>query len=186
MKREFLQGLGLEKEVMDKIMAENGKDIETAKKDYDELKTQFDGVSAKLKGFDGVDVAKLQESVKTLTADLATAQKKHTDEIADRDFQSAVKDAITAAKGRNVKSIMANLDLDVLKASKNQQADIKAAVEAVQKSDAYLVGETRKEPTTAMRVSTGGAHNESGDTPAANTNAQMNALIRGGSQNADD
>ena len=31
MKREFLEGLGLEKEVIDKIMAENGTDIERIK-----------------------------------------------------------------------------------------------------------------------------------------------------------
>ena len=31
MKREFLEGLGLEKEVIDKVMAENGKDIEAEK-----------------------------------------------------------------------------------------------------------------------------------------------------------
>ena len=31
MKREFLEGLGLEKEAIDKIMAENGKDIEAGK-----------------------------------------------------------------------------------------------------------------------------------------------------------
>ena len=41
MKREFLSGLGLEKETVDKIMEENGKDIEQAKSkysDYDDLK----------------------------------------------------------------------------------------------------------------------------------------------------
>ncbi len=41
MKREFLSGLGLEKDTVDKIMEENGKDIEQAKSkysDYDDLK----------------------------------------------------------------------------------------------------------------------------------------------------
>ena len=41
MKRSFLGDLGLEKEVVDKIMAENGKDIENAKADYDELKAEL-------------------------------------------------------------------------------------------------------------------------------------------------
>lgn len=31
MKREFLEGLGIEKENIDKIMAKNGKDIEAEK-----------------------------------------------------------------------------------------------------------------------------------------------------------
>ncbi len=43
MKRDFLSGLGLEKDIVDKIMEENGKDIEQAKvkySDYDTLKEQ--------------------------------------------------------------------------------------------------------------------------------------------------
>ena len=38
MKREFLQELGLEKDVIDKIMTQNGADINAAKQDYDALK----------------------------------------------------------------------------------------------------------------------------------------------------
>ena len=36
MKREFLEGLGLEKDAIDKIMAENGKDIEAGKAKLEE------------------------------------------------------------------------------------------------------------------------------------------------------
>ena len=52
MKREFLQNFKvgdqpLSKEVIDAIMAENGRDIEAAKKpfaDYDHLKTRMDTI----------------------------------------------------------------------------------------------------------------------------------------------
>ncbi len=40
MKREFLKNLGLEDEVIDKIMAENGKDIEKAKGDLEEKRSR--------------------------------------------------------------------------------------------------------------------------------------------------
>ena len=46
MKRNFLEDLGLEKEVVDKIMAENGKDIENAKANYDELKAELKTANA--------------------------------------------------------------------------------------------------------------------------------------------
>lgn len=46
--------------------------------------------------------------------------------------------AITNAKGKNAKAVKALLDVDTLKASKNQAADIKAALEAVQKESGYL------------------------------------------------
>lgn len=42
MKRKFLEELGLEKEVIDKIMAENGNDINAAKADYESLKQQLE------------------------------------------------------------------------------------------------------------------------------------------------
>ena len=41
MKREFLEELGLEKEAIDKVMAEHGKTIQSVKPDdYDDLKTE--------------------------------------------------------------------------------------------------------------------------------------------------
>lgn len=53
-------------------------------------------------------------------------------------FDAKVKDAITAAKGKSAKAIAALLDLDTLKASKNQETDIKAAIEALKKESGYL------------------------------------------------
>ncbi len=42
MKRDFLKGLGLEDEVIDKIMAENGKDIEAHKGNNDKLTSDLE------------------------------------------------------------------------------------------------------------------------------------------------
>ena len=45
MKRDFLEGLKLEADVIDKIMRENGKDIESVKAkyaDYDDVKKQLE------------------------------------------------------------------------------------------------------------------------------------------------
>ena len=53
-------------------------------------------------------------------------------------FDGRIKDAITAAKGRNAKAIAALLDVDALRASKNQEADIRAALEALKKDNGYL------------------------------------------------
>ena len=49
MKREFLEGLKLEKETIDAIMAENGKDIEREKAKTEEEKTQKDLLDRQLK-----------------------------------------------------------------------------------------------------------------------------------------
>lgn len=49
MKREFLEELGLDKEAIDKIMAENGKDIQAEQKKVSQLETENESVKAQLK-----------------------------------------------------------------------------------------------------------------------------------------
>ena len=49
MKRDFLKELGISEDLIDKIMAENGKDIEATKAkyaDYDDIKSQLEGAKA--------------------------------------------------------------------------------------------------------------------------------------------
>ena len=64
-------------------------------------------------------------------------------------FDHALEAAITGAKGRNAKAIRALLDVDTLKSSKNQEADIKAALEAVQKDNGYLFDDGSAPPPYA-------------------------------------
>ena len=120
MTREFLQNFKvgdapLPKEVVDAIMEENGRDIEAAKKPFADY-----------------------ESIK---AQLQTA----TDGL--KAFDGVLKDAITAAHGRNAAAIIGALGAEkvsALKASKDQTADIKAALEGLKKDSGYLFesGET--------------------------------------------
>lgn len=63
MKREFLKELELTDEAIDKIMAENGKDIEgfkskvsTLETERDGLKTQLDEANTQIEGFKELDV----------------------------------------------------------------------------------------------------------------------------------
>lgn len=166
MKREFLQNFKigdqpLTKEIIDAIMEENGRDIEAAKKpfaDYEHIKEQLKTAQDGLKAFDGVDVAKLQGEITTLQGKLTDKDKEWQDKIDGMTFDGKVKDAITAAKGRSAKAIAALLDLDKLRESKDQETDIKAAVEALKKDSAYLfetepvpppyAGGTGKDPVT--------------------------------------
>ena len=49
MEREFLKGLGLEKDAIDKIMAENGRDVEAEKTKAKDLQTQLDTANNTIK-----------------------------------------------------------------------------------------------------------------------------------------
>ena len=53
-------------------------------------------------------------------------------------FDAKIDKALADAKAHNPKLARGALDLDALRASKNQDADIASAIAAVQKSDAYL------------------------------------------------
>ena len=62
---------------------------------------------------------------------------------------SGLMAAITAAKGRNAKAISALLDVEKLKKSTNQDADIKDALEALKKDNAYLFEDDSTPPPYA-------------------------------------
>lgn len=70
MKTDFLEGLGLSKDVIDKIMAENGRDVEAEKAKTAAKAGELSTANQTIKDlkdsvskFDGVDVTKLKEDV---------------------------------------------------------------------------------------------------------------------------
>lgn len=142
MQRKFLEDMGLEKDVIDKIMAENGTDIEKAKHklevERDNYKDSLEIAQNSLKEFEGVDVKELKGKVTQLTADLAQKDNEYKDKIADMEFNSVLDNAISASKAKNSKALKALLDVETLKASKNQAEDIKSAIEAVKAENDYL------------------------------------------------
>ena len=115
MKAEFLQNFKvgdapLPKEVVDAILAENDRDVEAAKKpfaDYESIKEQLTTAREGLKAFEGVDAKDLQGQVAKLTKDLSDKEAEHQAKLAELEFDGALKDAITAARGRSVKAIRA-------------------------------------------------------------------------------
>lgn len=147
MKAEFLKGLGLEQDVVDKIMAENGKDVAAeqakttkAEGERDNYKDQLATATESLEKFKDVDPAAMQSEIENLNKQLKDKDEEYAAKEADRIFSDTVKEAIKSAGGRNEKAVMAMLDMEALKASKNQSEDIKKALETVKESDAYLFG----------------------------------------------
>lgn len=62
------------------------------------------------------------------------------------EFSHALDAAITGAKGKSTKAIRALLDIDTLRSSKNQETDIKAALEALRKDSGYLFDDGKTPP----------------------------------------
>lgn len=145
---EILKDYGLEipeekKADFDKAWKENYRtknEYDKAVNQRDEYKTSLDTVNEKLKEFDGVDVADLKGQITKLQDDLKTQKETYDAKEAERLFTDSVKSAIKEAGGRNAKAVMALLDMDALRESKDQSADIKKALDAAKESDAYLFG----------------------------------------------
>ena len=158
MKREFLQGLQvgdmpLPKEVIDAIMAENGRDIEAVKARY-----------ADSEGAAGAWEEKYNQALAA-----------HRQEMADVVFGHNLEKAILAANGRNAKAITALLDVDALKASENQQTALEEALQALKQECSYLF---RAETPPPYARGTGAAVPEEHKGPATLAGALLEKFER--------
>nr|DAI80599.1 MAG TPA: minor structural protein [Caudoviricetes sp.] len=160
MKTEDLQAKGLSQEQIDYVMAEYGKDINGIKQERDTYKTQLSTAQATLKSFEGVNISELQGKIQTLTT-----------ELAERDFNDLLKSTAEGFKPRDIKAVMPFLDVDKLKASKNQESDIKAALEIVKKEKGYLFQDTSIPRVVAPTPGPGGEKTD-------NTRTQANNALR--------
>ena len=112
MKADFLKGLGLEQDAIDKIMAENGKDVavEQAKttkavSERDNYKDQLATATESLEKFKDVDPAAMQSEIDKLNQQLKDKDAEYAAKEADRIFSDTIKEAIKTAGGRNEKAV---------------------------------------------------------------------------------
>ena len=115
MKREFLEGLGLEKDAIDKIMAENGKDIEAGKAKLEEEQRLRQAAEQAVKDRDKqiadlfkVDAAGLQAEVERLKTENAAAftGRRCTRARDDIALKTCDKGGILKANGKQYKTVI--------------------------------------------------------------------------------
>ncbi|HEM3666986.1 TPA: phage scaffolding protein [Streptococcus suis] len=154
MKREFLAGLGLSDEVIDKVMTEHGK---TVQETQSKLKTAEEELQAKTTDLESANktITELQKS-NSENADLQQQIKDYQQKLADAENKRNAdrKDAfielgLTKAGVRNSKAAKALLDLEKITESDNGFDGFDEQLKALQESDAYLfqVSEDKPEPT---------------------------------------
>ena len=149
MKREDLEALGLSKEQIDKVLDLHHEEYDPVKKDLEQaqedLKSEKEKTSTQsttikdlkkdLEEFKDADVSGMKQKIADLEQDIKEKDENHQKEIADRDFNDILREAITSANGKNAKAITALLDIDTLKASKNQKEDITTALKALTEAE---------------------------------------------------
>ncbi|MBO5130312.1 MAG: phage scaffolding protein [Oscillospiraceae bacterium] len=126
---------------LNKAVAENYKTVAEYEKLNGKLTTMTERATTAentLKGFEGKDfdaITRERDEWKTKHDELIATHQKEAEE---RDFNEALSAAISEAKGRNTKAIMANLDLEKLRGSKNRDKDIKNALDSLRTESGYL------------------------------------------------
>ena len=129
-----------------KTSAEHEKKVTRLTDDLAAEKKRADNAVETLKGFEGKDFD-------SITRERDEWKKKHDEAVADykrqqedREFSSALENAISEAKGKNAKAIMALLDTEKLRGSRNMEKDIKSAIEAVRTESGYLFEDNGGKP----------------------------------------
>ena len=140
-----------------KTVAEHEKKVNRLTEDLASEKKRADDAVETLKGFEGKDfdaITRERDEWKTKHDNAVAAHQKEQEE---REFNEMLSAAISETKGKNTKAITALLDLDALRKSKNQEKDIKAALESVKKDNEYLFDVTGAPPARFDEPGKGGA-----------------------------
>lgn len=145
-----------------RTVADYDKQKEKLTASEDKVKT----LTASLDKFKDVDPEALSAEIARLKYDIAKKDADFAQQLSDRDFEDLIKGAIADAKGKNTKAIRALLDIDTLKASKNQKDDIAAAIKELTEAEdsAMLFGSAEPDEPGAVgkldaigKVGAGGA-----------------------------
>ena len=122
MKRDFLKNLGIEdKEIIDKILDENSADIGRAKGELETYKTKVSELEGEIKTKDSTiadleksvgDATALNEEIEKLKGEKTQLETDLNTKVSAMQKTHSIENKIRDEKGKNVKAIMALLDMD--------------------------------------------------------------------------
>ena len=130
MKRDFLKNLGIDdKEIIDKILDENSADIGRAKGELETYKTKVSELEGEIKTKDSTianleksvgDTTALNDEIEKLKGEKTQLETDLNTKVSQIQKTHSIENKIRDEKGKNVKAIMALLDLDKITFEDNQ------------------------------------------------------------------
>ncbi len=143
MKREFLKELGLEDDVVDKVMAENGRDIENAKGNKQEFEDKIALLEKQIEEKDSKidELAKSSDDAESLKLKIQELQETNKQQKADLEqakINSAVELALVGSKAKNLKAVKSLLDLNDAQLVDGKIKGLDDQIKKLQESDSYL------------------------------------------------
>lgn len=189
MKRDFLKSLGIEdKDVIDKILDENSADIGRAKGELDTYKTKVTNLENEIES-KKTEVATLTKQVGDTTAlnekitQLETDKTNLTNELNNKVSQiqksHAVETGIRDAKAKNIKAVMALLDMEKITYENNELGGLTEQLEALKTGEdtSFLFGESQTPAPSGTAPNN--PNNNAGNPPTAKTFAEAIAKSLG-------
>ena len=180
MERKFLEDLGLEKEIIDKVLNQHSAEIgklkekaETAETEKNGIKTQLDEANTQIESFKGLDVDGIKAAADEWKTKYETAEaegKKKLDELV---YNHTLDAALAAAKVKNTKAVKALLDNDALKLNGEEIIGLKEQIESLKEKEGYLFEGAQAAPEVVRGGTgsgTGGANAITQDVFNANKN----------------
>ena len=148
MKREFLKELGLEKEQIDKIMEENGKDINSAKddakkdldakdKEIETLTTQSKDLQKDLKKYQDMNIDDIKKNAEDWETKFNDTQK----ELANVKNNSLLEKELLGANTHDVEMLSKALNHDLLKFEDGKIIGLDEQLKELQENKPFLFKE---------------------------------------------
>lgn len=144
---KILEGLGIEvpddkQAELNKKVAENYKTkaefdnkVEKMQGDLDAAKERAKTAEDTLKGFEGKDFDTITRDRDEWKTKYETMVREEQEAREKKELDEAIENAIKEAKGKNAKAILANLDMEAIKASKNRDKDIASQLKTLAESE---------------------------------------------------
>jgi len=186
MKTEFLKSLNLSQEVIDKIMAENGKDIAVEQKKAEKviqerdsyklkaesLETQVNDANSEIQKFKDMDIDGIKKAADDWKETAEKAKADADKQISQMKFDYALSAALTGAKAKNAKAVKALLDMDGLKFNDGKIVGLDEQLAQIKADNDYLFESDEPAPEF-VKGTNGGSGNVGGKKPSEMTYTEL-------------
>ena len=171
MKSEFLKNLGItEQSVIDQIMAENGRDVERVKTDLTAEKQKTTTLQNQLNEANGKiatletqagDTTALNQQIEQLKTDKTNLENELNTKVSQIQKTYAIENGVRDAKARNLKAVMAQLNMEEITYENGELKGLTEQLEALKTGEdtSFLFGEVQAAPAgthVATPTSNGG------------------------------
>ena len=186
MKTEFLKSLNLSQEVIDKIMAENGKDNAVEQKKAEKviqerdsyklkaesLETQVNDANTEIQKFKDMDIDGIKKAADDWKETAEKAKADADKQISQMKFDYALSAALTGAKAKNAKAVKALLDMDGLKFNDGKIVGLDEQLAQIKADNDYLFESDEPAPEF-VKGTNGGSGSVGGKKPSEMTYTEL-------------